>query len=153
PDVPAEHRQCLAAYVEVNGVKAYALFDTGSTTVSVTPDFARVSRIPLTALENPVTLQLGCVGSRSKINFGASVSVKIGPIDDLQYVDVVNIDRYDMIVGTPFMYRFGVCLDFAHRTVTAGGTSLELVADSDQLATARRRAGTVLRQHNLGPRH
>ncbi|KAI0045606.1 hypothetical protein FA95DRAFT_1463245, partial [Auriscalpium vulgare] len=111
----------LAAYVEVNGVKAYALFDTGSTTVSVTPDFARVSRIPLTALDNLVTLQLGCVGSRSKINFGASVRISVGPVNDLQYVDVVNIDRYDMIVGTPFMYRFGVCLDFARRSVTVLG--------------------------------
>ncbi|KAI0044588.1 hypothetical protein FA95DRAFT_1459465, partial [Auriscalpium vulgare] len=111
----------MAAYVEVNGVKAYALFDTGSTTVSVTPDFARVSRIPLTALENPVTLQLGCVGSRSKINFGATVNISVGPVSEAHYVDIVNIDRYDMIVGTPFMYRFGVCLDFAQGTVSIRG--------------------------------
>ncbi|KAI0047221.1 hypothetical protein FA95DRAFT_1492812 [Auriscalpium vulgare] len=134
----------MAAYVTVNGVKAYALFDTGSTTVSVTPDFARVSRIPLTVLDNPVTLQLGCVGSRSKINFGASVQIEVGSVRELQYVDVVNTDRYDMIVGTPFMYRFGVCLDFGRRAISIQGELLELLPDSDQLASARRRTGAAV---------
>ena len=30
---------CLAAYVTINGVKAYTLFDSGSTTDAVSPDF------------------------------------------------------------------------------------------------------------------
>ena len=33
---------CLTGYVTINGVKAYTLFDSGSMTDAVSPDFARV---------------------------------------------------------------------------------------------------------------
>jgi hypothetical protein len=54
---------CLAAYVTINGVKAYMLFDSGSTTDALSPDFARVANVPLYRLVKPATLQLGCSGS------------------------------------------------------------------------------------------
>ena len=62
---------CLAGYVTINGVKAYTLFDSGSMTDAVSPDFTRVSNVPILRLEKPVTLQLGCSRSRSKINFAS----------------------------------------------------------------------------------
>ncbi|KAJ3979280.1 hypothetical protein F5890DRAFT_1558940 [Lentinula detonsa] len=34
---------CLAAFIEINGVKAFALFDSGSTADAISPDFARVA--------------------------------------------------------------------------------------------------------------
>ena len=54
---------CLAAYVKINGVKAYTLFDSGSTKDAVSPDFTRVASLPVKQLDKPVTLQLGCSGS------------------------------------------------------------------------------------------
>ncbi|KAI0057642.1 hypothetical protein BV25DRAFT_1769138, partial [Artomyces pyxidatus] len=122
----------LSAYVEVNGLKAYTLFDSGSTTVSITPDFARVSKIPLIQLENPVVLQLGCVGSRSKINFGANVNLKFGPVDAPTYVDIVNIDRYDMIIGTPFLRKHGVNLDFEHQVVRIRGAPIPVLSEGEE---------------------
>jgi hypothetical protein len=90
----------MAVHVKVNGLDAYALLDSGCTTVSVTHDFARVAKLRVMQLENPVTLQLGTVGSRSMINFGAVSRLELGTIrDDNSYMDVVNIDRYDMIIG------------------------------------------------------
>ena len=52
------------------GVKAYTLFESGSTTDAMSPEFAKVAKMPLYTLERPMTLKLGCVGSKSKINFG-----------------------------------------------------------------------------------
>ena len=51
---------CFTGYVTINGVKAYTLFDSGSTTDAISPDFARVSNVPILRLEKPATLQLGC---------------------------------------------------------------------------------------------
>ena len=81
--------------------------------MSITHDFARVAKLKVTQLENPVPLQLGTVGSRSMINFGTRAHLELGTITENDaYLDVVNIDRYDMIIGTPFMRKHGLVLDF-----------------------------------------
>ena len=55
--------QCMAALVKVNGLEAYALLDSGSTTISITNNFARVAKLSILQLENSVMLQLGTIGS------------------------------------------------------------------------------------------
>ena len=39
------------------------------------------------------------------------------------YVDVANFDRYDMIIGTPFMRKHGVKLDFVKNQVIIAGVA------------------------------
>src|ERR1700749_2933225 len=78
---------CLTAYVKINGVKAYTLFDSGSTTDSISPDFTWVAQIPVKTLEDPVTLQLGCVGSRSKINYGTEVDLEFASVTNSTYLN------------------------------------------------------------------
>ena len=103
----------MAALVKVNGLEAYVLLDSGSTTMSITHDFARVAKLKVTQLENPVPLQLGMIGSRSMINFGTRAHLELSTITENDaYLDVVNIDRYDMIIGTPFMHKHRLVLDF-----------------------------------------
>ena len=113
---------CLAAYVSINGVKAYTLFDSGSTTDSISPDFTRVAQVPVKTLEDPVTLQLGCVGSRSKINYGAETDLEFASINVSTYLDVANLDKYDSILGTPFLRRHGISLDFENQEIVIRGT-------------------------------
>lgn len=40
PQTSGNNHRCMAALVKVNGLEAYALLDTGSTTVSITHDFS-----------------------------------------------------------------------------------------------------------------
>ncbi|KZP17245.1 hypothetical protein FIBSPDRAFT_747388, partial [Athelia psychrophila] len=121
PAGPKGERTCLALYVEIHGVKAYSLFDSGSTSDSISPDFIRVAKVPIRTLEPPVPLQLGCVGSRSIINFGATARICVGPVNAEGYLDVVNIDKYDAIIGTPFMVRNKIALDFHKMEITFAG--------------------------------
>ena len=103
----------MAALVKVNGLEAYTLIDTGSMTASVTHDFAQVVNLKVVQLENPVTLQLEMVGSHSMINFSARTHLELGPVrEDDAYLDIINIDQYDMIIGTPFMRKHGLVLNF-----------------------------------------
>ena len=107
----------MAVLVEVNDIEAYALLNMGSTTMSITHDFAYVANLRVIQLENPVPLQLGTVSSQSIINYGARTRLKLGPIsEDDTYLDVINIDQYDMIIGTPFMQKHGLVLDFKLNT-------------------------------------
>src|ERR1700723_2382712 len=92
---------CLVAYVSINGIIACTLFDSGSTTDAVSPDLARVTELPL--LDKPVTLQLGCSGSRSKVNFATTAMINFELVHALTFLDIANLDKYDCILGTPFM--------------------------------------------------
>jgi hypothetical protein len=47
-------QRCLAAMVEINGISAYALFDSESSADVMSPDFARVSKMRLFKLDRPV---------------------------------------------------------------------------------------------------
>jgi hypothetical protein len=134
----------MAVHVKVNGLDVYALLDSGCTMVSVTHDFARVAKLRVMQLENPVTLQLGTVGSRSMINFGAVSRLELGTInDDNAYMDVVNIDRYDMIVGIPFMRKHGFVLDFCQDLLFVRGQAIQpLTVGQEDLLIAKRRQRT-----------
>jgi hypothetical protein len=112
---------CLTTFIEINRVKAYTLFDSGSTTDSTSPDFTQVAKLDMQTLEQLVTLQLGCVGSQSKINYGTEDEVKFTSINCKTYLDVANLDRYDCILGTPFMRRHKIALDFGSNEIVIHG--------------------------------
>ncbi|KAJ7715357.1 hypothetical protein DFH07DRAFT_690281, partial [Mycena maculata] len=105
----------ISVLVNINGVDAYVLIDSGSTTNSMTPEFAHATRAPRITLTEQVTLQLGCVGSRSRINYGTRVPIDFGGLKGHVYFDQVNLDRYDCILGTPLLNRHGGVIDFARR--------------------------------------
>lgn len=124
---PSTASRCFSVYVEIGGLRALALIDTGSTINCVSPEFARVSRIPVFELSNPVGLQLGCVGSRSRINFGARTAIQLAHRTDPTYLDVVNIDHYDVILGIPYMKAVGLVLDFGTDCLRLGSTSVPVL--------------------------
>ena len=132
----------MAVFIEINGIKAYTLLDTGSTTLSITHDFARVANLSFHQLENPVTLQLGTVGSRSVINFGVKANLKLGPIYESDiYLDVVNIYRYNVIIGIPFMRKYGLVLDFNKNTLHVDGQEIKtLSVGQEDLIIVKKRA-------------
>ncbi|KDQ50120.1 hypothetical protein JAAARDRAFT_142456, partial [Jaapia argillacea MUCL 33604] len=108
----------MATYISIGGMRAFALFDSGSTTDSISPEFAAVSNVLVQTLEEPVMLQLGCVGSRLSINYGTVTQIEVGPVKASHYFDIVNIDRYDTVLGIVFMKTYGIILDFQTGRVT-----------------------------------
>ena len=74
----------------------------------LSPEFATVAKAPAIELQEQMTLQLAVTGSRSKINYGSWVPVKFGPINAKVYFDIANIEGYDAILGTPFLWEHGV---------------------------------------------
>ena len=106
--------QTLHGYIEICGIKAHVLFDSGCTTDMVSPDFlAGINQIPF-ELDTPVGLQLATIGSKSKINFGFHAKLKLSKFECSHYVDVANLDQYDLILGTPFLRKFNAVIDFAN---------------------------------------
>ncbi len=120
-------------YLKVNGLEAVTLWDSGSTSTAMSPPFADISKALVFRLTNPVTLQLGTVGSRSRINFGTNSDIESSGYTGPTYFDVVNVDKYDVIIGTPFMHAHNVVLDFEKKCVHVNGTELAVkIIDGDE---------------------
>ena len=80
--------------------------------------------LPMYELDNPITLQLGCVtvSSQLKINYASTARVGFGSIDIDTYLDIANLDKYDTILGTPFLSKHSISLDFEHKEIVICST-------------------------------
>ncbi len=101
-------QRCIEVTVLINGLPARVLLDGGSNTNMISPEFATVAKAPATELQEQMTLQLAVTGSHLKINYGAWVPMEFGPIHAEVYFDIANIEGYNAILGTPFLWEHGV---------------------------------------------
>jgi hypothetical protein len=95
PDRPHHEDRTLLGYWEINGVKAHCLLDSGSEGVLLSPEFMRAMGMKMFALEQPIALQLACIGSRLTINYGTNTPIKFGRKLSDKYFDVANVEYYD----------------------------------------------------------
>ncbi|KAG6886338.1 hypothetical protein C0995_008625 [Termitomyces sp. Mi166 len=98
PQYTPQEKECLVTYVEVNEYSAWTLWDSGSTTTGITPQFAHVNAIHVHELSEQLMLQLGTVGSHAMVQFGVEVEIRALGHPTKEYVDIANFDRYDMII-------------------------------------------------------
>ena len=87
------------------------------------PAFSHVADLMVFPLLNPHTLQLGTVGSRSTVNYGTESWVVFSGVDQTIYLNVVNFDHYNIIIGTPFMWDNKVLLNFESSRVIINGVA------------------------------
>ncbi len=140
PPRTAEENRCLTLLVKINGLKAYTLFDSGSTGEVLSPHFTVAAGLKVHSLEKGVNIQLGTVGSRSKINFGVSAEITIGKIKTHHYFDVFNIDKY------VFMCRYGLIIDLKNNVLRFEDNNVKLSAltlEEDRVEQARRSVSRV----------
>jgi hypothetical protein len=103
----------IEGYMQINGHKAPVLLDSGSTIDMISANFASIHKLDLFQLKKPVKLQMATSGSRSVINFGAKAEIECGDFSQTCYFDVVNLDRYQVVLGTPFLKQLNVILNYA----------------------------------------
>ncbi|KAK1220508.1 hypothetical protein PQX77_016729 [Marasmius sp. AFHP31] len=137
---PPEDYCPLVALININGKPALTLFDSGCTLECISPGFARVGNVKVHQLAKQHSLQLGTVGSRAKFNYGTIVDTQYDQIKEKTYFDVVNIDRYNAIVGTYFMWKNGVSLDFENDTIQVKGKPTPTLSVGEGTAELRRRS-------------
>src|SRR6266481_4520791 len=88
----------------------------------ISPNYTQAMGIKTFKLECPIGLQLTCMGSKSTINYGAHSSIAFGTKCINEYFNVANIDHYEVILGTPFLRRLGITLDFSGQGAICLGT-------------------------------
>jgi hypothetical protein len=129
--------RCLTAIVNVNGVDAFMCWDTGSELDAISPDFIRATGLPPKAKEKPIKIRLGTKGSSSMTSYEVDATLNFGKTKLSQHLDVVNLDRWDVILGATFCDEHGVILDFGKRTVQFGDTLVHALSKDDEAAVRK----------------
>ena len=99
---------------EISGTKAHCLIDSGCKEIMLSPNFIRVAKIEPFPLDKPIGIQLPVTGSKSVINYGANTTIKYEGRESKEYFDIINIDYYDAILGTPFLRKHEVIINFVN---------------------------------------
>ncbi|CCA74791.1 hypothetical protein PIIN_08760 [Serendipita indica DSM 11827] len=127
----------------VNGEAAQALVDTGSMSDFVSTTLVDQLRLKYESLAKPLTVQLAVTGSRGKINASTTVAFRYGDICEKRRFDVMNIDGYDVILGTPFLYQHKGVIGF-NPTRLAFESIEALPIEGKEVATIASLAASVL---------
>ena len=80
----------------------------------LSPNFIRVTKIELFLLDKPIGIQLAVTSSKSVINYGVNATIKYEGRESKEYFDIINIDYYNAILGTPFLRKHKVIIDFVN---------------------------------------
>ncbi|KAJ3899458.1 hypothetical protein F5879DRAFT_810854 [Lentinula edodes] len=124
PSHSAKQNCCLCSMVKINSVQTFVLFNSRSTADVLSPDFVPISHRQPFQLENPVTLQLSTKESQSCISYGY--------IQGKEYFNVTNIHRYNAVLGTMFMRKHGMALDFKNNTIKLHGKQIPTLTEGEE---------------------
>lgn len=108
----------LVVVASINGHPCRALLDSGSLSDFMSTTLADQLKVKYTVLDKPLPLQLACSGSRSKVKVRASANFQYQNIDEERMFNIANLDTYDLILGTPFLFQHQVVLGMNPAQVT-----------------------------------
>jgi hypothetical protein len=94
----------------INGQSVRAMMDTGSMMDFISTRLVDQLKIPKEVLVKPVPLFMAVSGSRSKVNCSVTANLQYQGIDTSRTFDVVNLDSYDVVLGTPFLFQHKVAV-------------------------------------------
>jgi hypothetical protein len=106
--------------IQIDGKEARTLLDTGSLGDFMSTRFAdqmKNRRVPLT---KPLPVSLAVTGSRTMANYCVDARLQYGGINSVRHFDIINLDNYDIILGTPFLYQHRVQHGFNDSRVHIG---------------------------------
>jgi hypothetical protein len=106
--------------VNVNGLPVRALVDSGSLSDFISSTTVDQLKLKRTILDKPLGLQLAVQGSRSKINSFIDVNYTYQEINDCRRFDIANLNDYDVILGTPWLYQHQVCIGLNPARIVIG---------------------------------
>jgi hypothetical protein len=139
-DRPIRDRRCLIAEIEVDGVPALTLFDSGSQVDAISPDFARALQLDFFKLDRTMALQLGTKGSHATFSYEVQPTLSYERTSfGTKKIDVINIDRYELLLGAPFFNHYGAVLDFQNRVVHIGGVTVPALSTVEETALLAKR--------------
>ncbi|GAB1528297.1 hypothetical protein RhiTH_011490 [Rhizoctonia solani] len=114
----------LVVKAKIKGKLVCVLLDSGCQTDLVLLALVDQLKLPRMALTKLLQVQLAMVGSRGTLHYGVSARLEYQTINKKQEFDVGNLDNYNMILGTLFLFQHSVRLSFNPYRVYIGSKEL-----------------------------
>lgn len=128
----------VVVVVKVNGQPCRVLLNSGSLSDFISTTLVDQLKLKLVELDKPLPLQLAMSGSRSKVKVQTTVNFKYQNISEQWLFDVINVDSYDLILGTPFLFQHQVLLGFNPSQVNVQSDASLLIKGTQVLALESR---------------
>ena len=96
--------------VKIDGHPAWALIDSGLLGDFISSTLVDQLKLKRNILDKAIGLQLAVQGSRSKTNTEVSAQLEYQNIKGQRQFDMINLNDYDLILGTLWMYQHQVCI-------------------------------------------
>ena len=78
----------------------------------ISPESTKAAKIKPFTLKKPIGIQLAVTASKSIIYYDTNSTIIVNGNKLKGYFDVVNIDYYDAILGTPFLKKYEGIINF-----------------------------------------
>jgi hypothetical protein len=135
PKVQIGH--CPTAVLKVNGIEAFICFDWGSELNTISPDFIWAIRIKPIAKETSINIHLAMKGSTSMTLYEVEVNLNLGNATMDHPLKILNLDRWDMILGSYFCECYNVHIDYGNNTIKIGETTINALSKDEEASTRK----------------
>jgi hypothetical protein len=123
----------LVVNAEIAGHTVRALIDSGSLADFVSTTLVDQLGLELHELAKPIPCTMAASGSRTMIQYSSTVHFKFHQISEERTFDVMNLENWDVILGTPFMYQHAVMIGLNPPRISIGSrTSKKWMARKSQ---------------------
>ena len=131
------NRQGLAALVKINCIKAYMCWDTSSELDAISPDFTWATGIKPKPKESTLMIHLGTRGSSASTSYKITPKLDLGNTRIDHMLNVVNLNRWDLLLGNPFCNQYGVVLNYKNCTICFGNTVINVLSCEEEATACR----------------
>ncbi|KAG9074015.1 hypothetical protein FRC06_010993, partial [Ceratobasidium sp. 370] len=110
----------IVVQAEIEGESVRVLLDSGSQADLVSTTLVDQLKLGKVALARPLQLQMAMSGSRGTLMYSVRAKLRYQEVDEARDFDVGNIENYDVILGTLFLFQHCVRLSFNPNSVFIG---------------------------------
>ena len=128
---------------KINGKEVRALLDSGSVGDFISTTLADQLKLPLQHLLVPLPCQLAATGSRTMITSFTIVDFDFQDISERRRFEIMNIESYDLILGTPFLFQHRVSVGF-NPTKLAIGANISETMMGPEVASIASMTATIV---------
>jgi hypothetical protein len=129
--------------VHVNGHECRALLDSGSLGDFMSTTLAEQLKVKKEPLESQLIVQLAAQGSKTKVNCYTMVKLQYGCISAERCFDIMNVDGYDLILGTPFIWQHKIMIGLNPARIVIGSEVPEPLINGEGVGVLASRAAQL----------
>jgi len=133
--------RCPTSLLKINGTEALVCWDSGSELDTISPDFARAIGIKTKAKETPINVCLATKGSKSTTSYEVDVNMDFGGATIDHPLEILNLDRWDMILGGYFCRLYNIVIDYESDTIRFGDHVIKALSKDKEASTLKARRG------------